>query len=83
MQTATQKEIKRSKKPIQVYFETDTILAINQIAAQKKIPVAEYIRNTVIKDLKNKPKNKKVEYKTFDLGGPLNNSEIDSIIYDT
>ena len=81
MQVATQKDITKNKKPIQVYFEQETVFAINKMANQQKIPVAEYIRNTIIKDLQTNKKQKKHKFKTFDLGGNLTNKEIDAIIY--
>jgi hypothetical protein len=86
MQVITRARAMKTKKPIQVYFEQDAVFAIDQAAAKLKIPVAEYIRNTVLKDLNMGPKSKiekpcTHKFKTFDLGGGLTNEEMDKLIY--
>ena len=86
MRVLTRTNAKKTKKPIQVYFEQDAIFAINQAAAKKGIPVAEFIRNTVLKDLNMAPTGKKEKpfthkFRTFNLGGGLTNKEMDKLIY--
>jgi hypothetical protein len=82
MKAVINKDLIKTKKPIQVYFEQDVIRSINQAALNKGVPVAEYIRETVILDLaKNQKTKKKHRYGTYDLGGELTNNEMDALIY--
>lgn len=86
MQVITRNNLRKSKKPIQVYFDQDAVFAIDQAAAKLQIPVAEYIRNTVLKDLNMGPKSKTEKpcthkFKTFKLGDNLTNKQMDQLIY--
>lgn len=83
MKTISQKDLPKKKKPIQIYFEPDMVLSINLQAAKKGIPVTEYIRQAVVKDLDNEQTPTELWIpKRFDLGGPLTNEEMDAIIYE-
>ncbi len=87
MQVLNHSTVNRTKKPIQIYFEQEAIAAMNQAASKQKLPVATFLRNIVLKELKLDAQNSpakilKHKFKTFDLGGSLSNKEIDSIIYD-
>ena len=85
MINVTEKDLKASKKPIQVYFEQDTLLAIQEKLKKSadKLTMSDYVRVLVEKDLgKKKPKIRRWE--SVSLGVDLNLSdskEIDKIVY--
>lgn len=84
MITITEKELKNKKKPIQVYFETDMLVKVDEKLSQsgEKISVSDYIRGLVAKDLaanKSKKERKWAKFRWDNI--PSDPREQDKIIY--
>jgi hypothetical protein len=86
MQVISDKDLSKKKKPVQVYFDAETVLYIQAKLGKSKVKMsmAEYIRVLVKKDLEPlKAQHKTRKWKTFDWGGeiPSDPREQDKIIY--
>lgn len=86
MQVISDKDLSSKKKPVQVYFDSETVLHIQAKLAKSKVKIsmAEYIRLLVEEDLDLKSeKPKKRKWITFDWADsvPVEPSEQDKIIY--
>lgn len=80
MQTLT-----RSKKTqaAQVYFPVDVYFEIKQVALKENKPIAQWIRDVVIKEMETKSKKKFTTLPKFSWGKKKSNlsEKIDEIIY--
>jgi hypothetical protein len=84
MITVTEKDLKATKKPIQVYFDQDTLLAVQEKLkkSDKKLTMSDYVRELVEKDLgKKKHKDRKWESVSLGLDLASDSREIDRIAY--
>lgn len=86
MQVISDKDLNKKKKPVQVYFDTETLLYVQAKLGKSKVKMsmAEYIRVLVKKDLETeKVKSKKRKWEVFDWGDkiPSDPREQDKIIY--
>lgn len=83
MQSVTAKDLEKAKKPIQVYFDREMVMQINKRADSQNLPVAEYIRITVQKDLEGNVNKrvKKRNHKPFNWGVSIAPEDIDKIAY--
>jgi len=67
----------------QVYFPIDVYFEIKQVASKENKPMAEWIRDVVIKEMKTKGKKKFTTLPKFSWGKKKSNisEKIDEIIY--
>jgi hypothetical protein len=84
MITVSEKELKAPKKPIQVYFDQDTLSAVQEKLkkSEEKLTMSDYVRELVEKDL-GKKKHKERKWVSVSLGLNLasDSREIDKIAY--
>lgn len=84
MITASEKELKATKKPIQVYFDQDTLSAVQEKLkkSDEKLTMSDYLRELVEKDL-GKKKHKERKWISVNLGLDLasDSREMDKIAY--
>lgn len=75
----------KSKKTqaAQVYFPIDVYFEIKQIASKESKPMAEWIRDVVIKEMETKGKKKFTALRKFSWGKKKSNlsEKIDEIVY--
>lgn len=87
MQVISDKDLSSKKKPVQVYFDSETVLHIQAKLAKSKVKIsmAEYIRLLVEEDLdlkSEKPKKRKWMSLRLDLGDVSSDPrELDKIVY--